>query len=186
MIHDTLEPHGESGPVAATTLRQSSSVSGSRVVQSSVYRPMSVGRATTPVAWISRRRRFRLRRQLFSAGRITGRLEINGLREAGRRLAPPRLVFVLDLVSRLMDRGRAPVRLPFRSSSPSSSSSFLSLPFRDFLLSRWSPRRGEGPTTEFLRSADCADLNPRIFPFASLSSLFFPFFCKFCSILFAD
>ncbi|XP_011688746.1 PREDICTED: nuclear receptor coactivator 6-like isoform X2 [Wasmannia auropunctata] len=34
-----------------------------------------------------------------------------------------------------MDRGRAPVRSPFRSSSPSSSSSFcLSLPLRDFLL----------------------------------------------------
>lgn len=181
MIHDTLEPHSESGPVAATTLRQSSSVSGSRVVQSSVYRPMLVGRATTPVAWISRRRRFRLRRQLFSAGRITGRLEINGLREAGRRLAPPRLVFVLDLVSRLMDRGRAPVCLPFRSSSPSSSSSFLSLPFRDFLLIKMIAAKRWRSNHRVLKIA----LNPQIFPFASLSSLFFPFFCKFCSILFA-
>lgn len=59
---------------------------------------------------------------------------VGNKRPARSRLAPPRLVFVLDLVTRLMDRGRAPVCLLFRSSSPSSSSSFLSLPFRDFLL----------------------------------------------------
>jgi len=123
------------------------SVRGPRVMRSSVYRPMSVGRATTPVAWISRRRPS----ASISTSVIFGgpnHQPVGNKRPArSRRLVPPRLVFVLDLVSRLMDRGCAPVRSLFRSSSPSF---FLFLPLRDFLLSRWSPRRGDKSNHWFL------------------------------------
>lgn len=100
------------------------------VSQSSVYRPMSVGRATTPVAWISRRRPSASISFVMSV--IFG--EPNHRPVGNKRPARNRcFVFVLDLVSRLMDRGRTPFR-----SSPSSS---LSLSLWDFFLSKWSKRR---------------------------------------------